>query len=83
MHYSSFSLTHFAPIFSFSSIFSSKLEQIQQNIKGKLNERILQNELKDYWSYKTFGILRDCVKNVSIWSFSGPHFPAFGLNTER
>ena len=25
----------------------------------------------------------DCVKNVRIQSYSGPHFPAFGLNTER
>ena len=24
-----------------------------------------------------------CVKGVRIWSFSGPHFPIFGLNTER
>ena len=24
-----------------------------------------------------------CVKNVRIRSYSGPHFPAFGLNTER
>ena len=24
-----------------------------------------------------------CVKRVHIWSYSGPHFPAFGLNTER
>ena len=24
-----------------------------------------------------------CVKSVYIWSYSGPHFPAFGLNTER
>ena len=23
------------------------------------------------------------VKNVRIWSYSGPYFPAFGLNTER
>ena len=23
------------------------------------------------------------VKSVRIWSYSGPHFPAFGLNTER
>ena len=22
-----------------------------------------------------------CVKSVGIWSYSGPHFPAFGLNT--
>ena len=25
----------------------------------------------------------DCVKSVHIRSYSGPHFPAFGLNTER
>ena len=24
-----------------------------------------------------------CVKSVRIMSYSGPHFPAFGLNTER
>ena len=24
-----------------------------------------------------------CVKSVRIWTFSGPYFPAFGLNTER
>ena len=24
-----------------------------------------------------------CVKSIRIWSYSGPHFPAFGLNTER
>ena len=23
-----------------------------------------------------------CVKIVRIWSFSGPYFPVFGLNTE-
>ena len=29
-----------------------------------------------------FGHLH-CVKGVRIWCFSGPFFPAFGLNTER
>ena len=24
-----------------------------------------------------------CVKSVRIWNYSGPHFPAFGLNAER
>ena len=24
-----------------------------------------------------------CVKDVHIWRYSGPHFAAFGLNTER
>ena len=26
---------------------------------------------------------KHCVKSVRIRSYSGPHFPAFGLNTER
>ena len=25
----------------------------------------------------------NCAKSVRIRSYSGPHFPAFGLNTER
>ena len=24
-----------------------------------------------------------CIKSVRIWIFSGPYFPAFGLNKER
>ena len=24
-----------------------------------------------------------CKKSVRIWSYAGPYFPAFGLNTER
>ena len=24
-----------------------------------------------------------CVKSVRIWSYSGPYFPTFGVNTER
>ena len=24
-----------------------------------------------------------CVKGIRVWSFSGPYFPAFGLNTEK
>ena len=31
---------------------------------------------------KQFKKLMDCVKSVRICSFSGPHFPKFGLNTE-
>ena len=27
--------------------------------------------------------IHHCVKSVRIRSYSGPHFPAFGLNTER
>ena len=25
----------------------------------------------------------NCMKSVRIWSFSGPYFPAFGMNTEK
>ena len=32
---------------------------------------------------KTKQIVSHCVKSVQIRSFSGPYFPAFGLNTER
>ena len=28
-------------------------------------------------------LVHHCVKTVRIWSYSGPHFPAFGLDTER
>ena len=26
---------------------------------------------------------KHCIKSVRIWCYSGQHFPAFGLNTER
>ena len=32
---------------------------------------------------KGFFVKVHCVKSVPIWSFSGPYFPAFGLNTQR
>ena len=32
--------------------------------------------LKHFWR-------NHCVKSVRIWCYSGPHFPAFGLSTER
>ena len=28
-------------------------------------------------------VANHCVRNVRIRGYSGPHFPAFGLNTER
>ena len=30
-----------------------------------------------------YSICPNCVKSVRIRSYSGPHFPAFGMNTER
>ena len=36
---------------------------------------------------KTFSLLKTgcvhCVKSIPIPSYSGPHFPAFALNTKR
>ena len=29
---------------------------------------------------KIFEKATDCAKSLRIWNFSGPHFPAFGLN---
>ena len=37
-----------------------------------------------FWNYILQKLLiQQCVKKVRILSFSGPYFPAFGLNTER
>ena len=37
------------------------------------------------WNFAHYQILENihCVKSVPIQSYSGPHFPVFGLNTER
>ena len=37
------------------------------------------------WLNKSFSPIstQHCMKSVRIWSYSGPYFPAFGLNTER
>ena len=51
--------------------------------------------LFDFWGYFRYDLpyrifqeqihqmLNHCVKSVRIWSYSGPYFPALGLNTER
>ena len=33
--------------------------------------------------YPHYQLNTDCVKSVGIRSYSGPHFAAFGLNTDR
>ena len=42
------------------------------------------NYLCDAWSYGDGNVhfFYHCVKSVCIWSYSGPHFPAFGQNRE-
>ena len=36
-----------------------------------------------FWVTWRFKYQKHCVKSVLIWSYSGLHFPAFGLNMER
>ena len=42
---------------------------------SKLGLNVYQNNIY-LWLFR-------CVKGVCTWSYSGPHFPLFGLNTER
>ena len=37
---------------------------------------------KEFRQYLHFSWIIHCVKSVRILSYSGPYFPAFGLNTE-
>ena len=46
-------------------------DYIQFNIDGQPHEHLRKDKLEN------------CVKSARIRSYSGPHFPAFGLNTER
>ena len=39
--------------------------------------------LKQFTYLLVHMVTNHCVKSVRIWSYSGPYFPAFGLNTER
>ena len=43
-----------------------------------LKEYGLKSHIKGYHVY-----MNHCVKSIRIRSYSGPHFPAFGLNAER
>ena len=45
------------------------------------SQRILRKIDSSSFDYKTFRF--HFVKSVRIRSYSGPHFPAFGLNMER
>ena len=47
--------------------------------KFHLIEILVQYSIKEIFRVND----KHCVKSVRIWSFSGPYFPAFGLNTER
>ena len=56
------------------------INSIQVNDRDITNPAIIANEFNDHLNdHRTI----HCVKIVRIWSYSGPYFPAFGLNTER
>ena len=40
-------------------------------------------DIKFHFIYDELNLYYHCVKSVHIRSYSGPYFPAFGLNTER
>ena len=74
---------------NFSINRSQFIKSISQFIKRKI--RFLQlfysktsvNPISVYCFFVSVWYLQPCVKSVSIWSFSGSCFPAFGLNRER
>ena len=43
----------------------------------------IDNWGKESCAYENNRISLICVKSMRIRNYSGPHFPAFGLNTER
>ena len=46
------------------------------------NFLVISGLISKFYLYKSLHTLH-CVKSIRIWSYSGPHFSAFGLNTER
>ena len=60
------------------SIFKANDRVLHQS--DKVTQGLQCNHKDDFDA--TFRTL-NCVKRVRIQSYSGPHFPAFGLNTER
>ena len=50
--------------------------QARETFRAKCPESIVTSyeNLNNFWEWH-------CVKSVRIWSYSGPYFPAFGLNT--
>ena len=55
-------------------MFKSKIMKRKNNIKMRSSSDLEKNHSLN---------LLHCVKSVRIRSYSGPHFPTFGLNTER
>ena len=69
------------------TIFTVKDNIYMKNIIQKARNDTTDNNNKNIFTrnreMKMFLSQLHCVKSVRIWSYSGPHFPVFGLNTER
>ena len=50
--------------------------------RAVLNDVILRCCSMELGQHQRF-YAKHCVKSVRIWSYSGPYFPSFGLNTDR
>ena len=62
----------------------TKIEQRKEKIGPKaLQDLNYYNDLDSFAWAITTSLKYHCVKSVLIRSYFGPHFPAFGLNTER
>ena len=67
-----------------------EMKKQESRFPGALLEHLVASLVKPVISSVVKGIsrrgvirARHCVKSVRIWSYSGQHFPAFGLNTKR
>ena len=56
----------------------SKLLHKTMGLKVKIVGKIEMNVRRKKYKYPR----KHCMKSVRVRSYSGPHFPAFGLNTE-
>ena len=69
------------------TVFAVKDNIYMKNIIKKARNDTTDNNNKNIFTrnreMKMFLSQLHCVKSVRIWSYSGPHFPVFGLNTER
>ena len=71
---------------SFANTLHGFLSEIISKILQKLVETFLQLFKNKNITFSDHILLKQdkyCVKSVRIRSYSGPYFPAFGLNTEK
>ena len=65
-------------------LFSRNFDPLDGNVVNQTKIKLEpgnQNQENPHIWY-SFIFKNHCVKRVCVWSYSGPHFPTFGLNTE-